>query len=95
MRVVGPGATGPGHQGWNPLGAITPLAFNDLGEVLFKATVTGGTGGYGLFVGTTAGLRKIASTTDSNLVGGQFFVLVVLVLEYGREVEQPRRRGVQ
>ena len=71
VRVVGPGATGPDTKG-GILSGITPLAFNDLGEVLFKATVTGGTGGYGLFVGTTAGLRKIASTTDSNLVGGSF-----------------------
>jgi hypothetical protein len=71
VRIVGQGDSLPPPSGAT-YSSITALAFNDLGEVLFRASISGGSGGNGLFVGSASGVRKIAATGDSNLVSGNF-----------------------
>jgi len=71
VRVAGPGDTAPGTGG-GTFGSINGIAFNNLGEVLFRGAITGGAGGYGLFVGTTSGIRKVVANGDSNPNGGTF-----------------------
>ncbi len=70
QRVAGPGDTAPGTGG--TLGQITALGFNGFGEVVFRAAITGGTGGYGLFVGTVSSVRKVVANGDPNPAGGTF-----------------------
>jgi hypothetical protein len=71
VKVAGPGSAAPGTGG-GVLGTITALGFNNLGEVVFRSTVSGGTGGYGLFVASTSGLRKVVTNGDPNPFGGTF-----------------------
>ncbi len=42
--------------------------------MVFKAAVTGGSGGYGVFVGTAAGVRKVVAHGDAKPTGGTFAI---------------------
>ena len=74
VRVAGPGDAAPGTGGGS-FGTITALGFNDLGEVVFRSGISGGTGGYGLFVGSTSGLRKVVTNGDPNPFGDTFALM--------------------
>jgi hypothetical protein len=81
LRIAGPGDEAPGTGGGsisfpvqglpspNPIGV---LGFNNRGEVLFRAAITGGSGGFGVFVGWADGVRKIVAHGDPNPAGGTF-----------------------
>jgi len=70
VRVAGLGDCAPGTGG--TFGSLSPLGFNNRGEELFRANITGGAGGSGLFVGSISGVRKIVSNGDPNPLGGTF-----------------------
>ena len=74
VRVAGPGDAAPGTGG-GTFGTITALGFNDLGEVVFRSTVSGGTGGYGLFVGSTSAVRKVVTNGDPSPFGDTFALM--------------------
>jgi len=71
IRLVGMGDVAP-DTGGGTLSGISGLAINDLGDVLFRAAIDGGTGGAGLFVASRTGVRKVAANGDSDLLGGTF-----------------------
>jgi hypothetical protein len=71
VRVAGVGDVAP-ETGGGTFSAMSGLGFNDAGAILFRATISGGTGGYGLFVGTTTGTRKVVATGDLDPTGGTF-----------------------
>ncbi len=77
VRVAMPGDPAPGTGGsfgsvagrvnsWNGSGLTAQ------GEVMFSAAITGGNGGYGCFLGSAGGVRKIVAQGDSNLKGETF-----------------------
>jgi hypothetical protein len=69
VRVTGLGDTAPGTAG-GTIGTFTPMGFNNLGEQLFSAVITSGSGTPGLFVGDITGVRKVMAQGDVNpLVG--------------------------
>jgi hypothetical protein len=71
LRVAGLGDAAPGTLG-GTYGSFTALGFNNLGEELFRSNITGGSGGQGLFVGNTSGVRKAVTSGDPNPSGGLF-----------------------
>jgi hypothetical protein len=71
VRVAGLGDTAPGTSG-GTFSSLTILSFNNLGEELFRSNINGGSGGLGLFVGSTSGVRKVVATGDANPFGGTF-----------------------
>ena len=73
VRIAGPGDSAPGTGG-GTLDQISALAFNNSGEVVFTAAVTGGSGGWGLFVVSTGGIRKIVANGDPDLASGTFTI---------------------
>jgi hypothetical protein len=70
IRVAGVGDAAPGTGG--TFSVITGIDFNNAGDIEFSATISGGTGGFGLFVWSTAGVRKVVATGDVNPLGGIF-----------------------
>ena len=71
VRIAGPGDVAPGTDD-GTMSQIAVYGFNNRREVLFRAAVTGGSGGFGLFVGSMAGVRKIVAHGDVNPAGGLF-----------------------
>ncbi|HKD43901.1 MAG TPA: choice-of-anchor tandem repeat NxxGxxAF-containing protein [Myxococcaceae bacterium] len=71
-RIAGLGDPAPGTAG--TFGPITGMALNSRGEILFSASIVGGAGGVGLFVGSTAGVRKVVANGDPNPLGGSFAI---------------------
>src|SRR5262249_26870759 len=71
-RIAGLGDPAPGTAG--TFGPITGIALNSRGEILFSASIVGGAGGAGLFVGSTAGVRKVVANGDPNPLGGSFAI---------------------
>src|SRR5262245_49964587 len=76
VRVAGVGDVAPGTAG-GTFGSLTQISliqssFNNLGEELFRANITGGSGGHGLFVGNTSGVRKVVASGDLRPEGGTF-----------------------
>jgi len=71
VRVAGLGDTAPGTSG-GTFSALAFLGFNNLGEELFRSNIIGGSGGQGLFVGNTSGVRKVVATGDTRPEGGVF-----------------------
>lgn len=80
IRIAGPGDMLPdtggtisypvqGVPGPNP---IAVSGFNNFGEVLFTAAITGGPGGFGVFAGSVARIRKIVANDDPYPGGGIF-----------------------
>ena len=73
-RITGYGDVAPGTGG----GTFTTAtgsgtnALNDAGQVLFSASMTGGTASTGLFVYKTGSVRKVAAVGDPSPVGGTF-----------------------
>jgi hypothetical protein len=63
VRIAGQGDPAPGTGGGN-LTSIGSSGMNAAGELLFTAVVDGGSGGRGLFMGSTAGVRKVVSHGD-------------------------------
>jgi uncharacterized repeat protein (TIGR01451 family) len=63
MRIIGFNDAAPGLAGSTILN-ISGLSFNNLGQVLFRSGVSGGAGGNGLFLGSTAGVQKVVATGD-------------------------------
>jgi hypothetical protein len=75
VRIAGPGDTLPDSGGATIVDPATgdPIAgssFSNQGEVLFRAALS--TGGYGYYVGSVSGLRKIAAQGDPRPEGGTF-----------------------
>ena len=76
VRIVGPGDPAPGTAD-GTLNQVTGVQFNNRGEVLFRAAVVGGTGGFGYFVaardgGSGVSIRKVVATGDANPGGWTF-----------------------
>lgn len=70
-RIAGLGDSAPGTGG--TFGSIAPISLNNLGEVLFRANIAGGSGPSGLFVGSIAGgVRKVVVQNDPAPGGGVF-----------------------
>ncbi len=70
VRIAGPGDSAPGG---GTLSEIQSLRLGASGEVLFQAAIVGGSGGYGLFVGSVSrGIRKIVAHGDARPDGGTF-----------------------
>ncbi len=77
VRVAGPGDVAPGTGGGtlssiSLASALTSL--NNNGEIVFSAQVVGGNGGFGVFVGSTLGVRKVVANGDANPVSGTFTI---------------------
>ncbi len=72
IRVAGLGDPAPGTAG--TFGSINGIALNSQGEILFTAGIVGGAGGFGLFVGSATGLRKVVAHGDPNPLGGSFVI---------------------
>jgi len=73
VRLVGPGDAAPGTGG--TLRSISPLAFNNAGQVLFLADIVGGSEGAGLFVASIAGgVSTIVATGTTDPNDGTFTV---------------------
>lgn len=72
-RIAGLGDPAPGTAG--TFGLISGIALNSRGEVLFNASIQGGSGGVGLFVGSADGVRKVVASGDANPLGGTFTIL--------------------
>ncbi len=70
IRIAGQGDPAPDTGG--TLDALGSAQFNNRGEVLFRATIVGGSGGSGLFIGSPASVRKVVAAGDANLRGGAF-----------------------
>lgn len=66
VRTVGPGDPAPGTGGTFTNISLSNAAnsLNNGGEVLFTAQIVGGTGGFGLFAGSTSGVRKVVTNGD-------------------------------
>jgi hypothetical protein len=71
VRVAGPTDTAPGTSG-GTFGALTAITVSNYDEVIFRAAVSGGAGGYGLFAGSISSVRKIVANGDTNPAGGTF-----------------------
>jgi hypothetical protein len=71
-RVAGLGDPAPGTAG--TFGTIAGNALNSRGEILFNAAIVGGDGGFGLFVGSAKGVRKVVAHGDPNPLGGTFAI---------------------
>jgi hypothetical protein len=63
VRIAGIGDPAPGTGG-GILGSLAAIRLNNQGEVLFNSQISGGYGGYGLFVGSLAGVRKVVVNGD-------------------------------
>lgn len=70
VRIAGPGDAAAGTTG--TFTSVAAMGFNNRGEVLFGAPVSGGAGGGGLFIGTTASVRKVVANGDAAPGGGTF-----------------------
>lgn len=71
IRLVGLGDTAPGTGG-GTFGSVAPVTFNNAGELMFRAAINGGPGGIGVFVASTAGVRKVVVPGDPRPEGGLF-----------------------
>jgi hypothetical protein len=71
-RLIGVGDPAPGTAG--TLGSVTVQAnaLKNSGEILFAGSITGGSGGQGLFVASSTGTRKVVANGDPNPQGGTF-----------------------
>lgn len=67
VRVVGWGDSVPERAA--TFDQISPLGLNNNGEILFRASIVGDTGGNGYFVATTTGVRKVVATGDPARIG--------------------------
>jgi hypothetical protein len=85
VRVVGLGDTAPGTSG-GTFSTLIPMGFNNRGEELFSSTIVGGSGGQGLFVGDTSGVRKVVANGDTNPFGGTFLSVTTGLLNNGGQV---------
>lgn len=85
VRVAGLGDTAPGTSG-GTFSSLTILSFNNLGEELFRSNINGGSGGQGLFVGNTAGVRKVVANGDVNPFGGTFLSVTTGLLNNAGQV---------
>src|SRR5439155_26726876 len=76
LRIAGPGDTASGTGGTltNISLVSGTTSLNNAGEVLFRAQIVGGTGGFGLFAGSTAGVRKVVANGDPIPGGGTFSI---------------------
>jgi hypothetical protein len=73
MRIAGVGDAAAGMSHGETLSSLTVDGFNNQGEVLFYANISGGAGGSGLFIGTVAGgVRKVVANGDPMPGGGTF-----------------------
>ena len=73
IKIVGLGDPAPESVGTLTTLSPNPSSFNHGGEtLLFSGTITGGSGGQGLFAATVGGARKVVANGDSNPVGGTF-----------------------
>jgi hypothetical protein len=70
VRVAGFGDAAPGTAGGTFGQVGMGAAFNSLGQVLFSSSIVGGSGGSGLFVGTTTSVRKVVTNGDPIPGGG-------------------------
>jgi hypothetical protein len=84
VRVVGLGDAAPGTGG--TFGTLIPMSFNNRGEELFIGFIVGGSGGQGLFVGSTAGVRKVVAQGDANPFGTFNFLFDVALLNNSGDV---------
>ncbi len=72
VRVIGAGDVATGTGGLTVV-SFTPSTINTAGEVLFTASLTNGSATtYGVFVGSTSGVRKIVANGDAKPGGGTF-----------------------
>ena len=77
VRIAGPGDAAPGTGG-----TFTNIALanganslsDNSGEVVFTAQIVGGSGGFGVFVGSTSGVRKVVANGDAIPGGGTFSI---------------------
>src|SRR5436190_7478518 len=74
VRIAGPGDVAPGTGGTLTGIALAQGSYslNNAGEVIFRAQIVGGSGGFGLFVGSTGGVRKVVANGDPIPGGGTF-----------------------
>jgi hypothetical protein len=70
VRLIGKGDAGPGTGG--TLASPGARSLNNRGEVVFASAISGGNGGNGIFVASTAGVRKVVATGDA-FPGGTTF----------------------
>jgi hypothetical protein len=80
VRIAGPGDAAPGTGGTltNIALANAPNSLaNNSGEILFTATVVGGSGGIGVFVGSVGSVRKVVANGDAIPGGGTFSITTV------------------
>ena len=77
VRIAGGGDAAPGTSGTFSNIALAnganSLADNS-GEVIFTAQIVGGSGGFGVFVGSTTGVRKVVANGDAIPGGGTFSI---------------------
>jgi hypothetical protein len=71
VRLIGLGDTAP-NTGGGTFSSLGAMNFNNAGECLFRANIDGGSGGQGLFVASTSGVRKVVSAGDPRPEGGTF-----------------------
>jgi len=71
-RVIGLDDVAPGTGG--TFASISPISFNNRGEVLFGANIVGGSRGAGLFVGRTGAVHKVVAHGDAVPGGGTFSI---------------------
>jgi hypothetical protein len=74
VRIASVGDAAPGMSLGETFSSLSALGFNNRGEVLFRANISGGAGGAGFFVGTTAHVLKVAANGDSVPGGGTFSI---------------------
>ncbi len=73
VRVAGPGDAAPGlATPGGTFGALTAITVSNYDEVIFRAAITNGPGGFGLFAGSVSGVREVVANGDTNPQGGTF-----------------------
>jgi len=76
VPLIGIGDNAPGMELGETLAGISAIRMNNLGEILYSATIQSGSAGAGLFIASTAGNRKVVATGDPNPSGGNFSTLI-------------------
>jgi Tol biopolymer transport system component len=87
VRIAGPGDTAPGTGGTLNNIALANGAnslSDNSGEVAFTAQIVGGSGGFGVFVGSTTGVRKVVANGDAIPGGGTYSILSAPVARLNR-----------
>ena len=72
QAAPGTGGTFGGFLTGTVISSLIPPQFNNSGQLLMASDISGGAGGVGLFVFSTAGIRKVAANGDPNPLGGLF-----------------------